>query len=483
MGKGSKSTQSGKQTVVNELPAYARPFYENLMRRTEAESLQQYTPYQGQRLAQSENISDISDSRNIVRGVANSGIQGLDEAMGLTRGAIQSVGGAMGGLNQIGSQVGQYRQQVGGLRGQLGDARGAIGAASGQIGQLSGQMGNLTDQIGGAASGIGALQGDVRAASQYDPSQFDQFAFDPARQFTGAEVGQYMSPYMDAVVERQKQGAIRDFDRGQAGRDARAVRAGAFGGSRQAVADYLAEEGLGDRLADIEATGRQQAFQQAAQQFGSDRAAQFAQQQAQAGELGRTQTAQEAANQFAQQQQMAGLGQEAGLLGQQAGLYGQQLGALQGQAGLAGQQAALAGQQAGLTGQEAGLIGQQAGLSGQQAGILGQQAGLAGQAANLGTGLAGLGGQQRAADIQGAQLLEGIGKQQLAEEQAGLDIGYQDFLRQQGFNKEQLGFLSNILQGVPIQPNQTTTNYQPYNPMQQALGAGIAGLGLYRGMV
>ena len=105
------------------------------------------------------------------------------------------------------------------------------------------------------------------------------------------------------------------------------------------------------------------------------------------------------------------------------------------------------------------------------------------------TGLAGLGqyaglaGQRRAADIQGAQLLEGIGKSQLGETQAGLDIGYQDFLRQQGFNKDQLGFLSNILQGIPVQPNRTVTGFQNYNPMQQALGAGIAGLGLYRGLV
>ena len=37
MGKGNKSTQSGKQTIVNSTE-YARPFYENLMKRTEAGS-------------------------------------------------------------------------------------------------------------------------------------------------------------------------------------------------------------------------------------------------------------------------------------------------------------------------------------------------------------------------------------------------------------------------------------------------------------
>ena len=85
--------------------------------------------------------------------------------------------------------------------------------------------------------------------------------------------------------------------------------------------------------------------------------------------------------------------------------------------------------------------------------------------------------------IPGAQLLEGIGKAQLGEQQAGLDMNYQDFLTQQNFNKDQLGFLSNILQGVPIQPNREISNFQNYNPLQQALGAGIAGLGLYRGMM
>ena len=213
-----------------------------------------------------------------------------------------------------------------------------------------------------------------------------------------------------------------------ASRDAAAVKAGAFGGSRQGVADYLAQEGLQQQLGDIDATGRQQAFEQASRQFGADRAAQMD-----------TMSRQEAANQFAQGQKMAGLGQE-------AALFGQELGAL-----------------------------------GQQAGTLGQQANMYGQQAQLGQGIAALGGDKRATDIQDAQLLEGMGKTQLDEQQKQLDIGYGDFMNQQNFNKDQLGFFSNLLQGVPIQPNQTTNMYQPYNPMQQALGAGLTGLSLYRG--
>ena len=81
-----------------------------------------------------------------------------------------------------------------------------------------------------------------------------------------------MSPYMDAVVDEQKRGAIQDFQRQQAGRDAAAVQAGAFGGSRRGVVDALAQEGLQRQLGDIQAMGQQQAFEQASRQFEADRA-------------------------------------------------------------------------------------------------------------------------------------------------------------------------------------------------------------------
>ena len=287
MGKGNRQAQSSTQTQITELPEYARPYVDNLLKRTEAESLGQFQPFQGQRIAQSGDFQDIVDSRNMVRDVANRGLPELDEAIS--------------GMRDI-SQRGQ---------------------------------------------------------------------------FTGQVAQDYMNPYMQQVVDRQKQAAIQDFNRMGAARAADAVNAGAFGGSRQAVNDYLAQEGLQQQLGDIDAAGREAAFRDARSAFETDRS------------VG-----------------MTGLGQ-----------------------------------------------------------------------------LATMGGSRRAGDIQGAQLLEGIGKAQLGEQQAGLDMNYQDFLTQQNFNKDQLGFLSNILQGVPIQPNREIANFQNYNPMQQALGAGIAGLGLYRGMM
>lgn len=179
-------------------------------------------------------------------------------------------------------------------------------------------------------------------------------------------------------------------------------------------------------------------------------------QQAQAAELARTQgiSVDEAAR--IQAAQAAELARTQGInIGEQARVQGAQAGEL---SRVQGAQAAenLAANQFGLDALK---------LQGQQAGQL-----------------AGLSEQERAAQIQNAQLLEGIGKAQQGETQAGLDIGYQDYLRQQGYPEEQLGFYSDILRGLPVADAGTTTQqgYQSYNPLQQALGAGLSGLSLYK---
>lgn len=92
-----------------------------------------------------------------------------------------------------------------------------------------------------------------------------------------------------------------------------------------------------------------------------------------------------------------------------------------------------------------------------------------------------LGELARTGNIQAAQMLDTIGKAQQAQQQAGYDIGYEDFLRQQGYNQQQLGFMSNVLQGLPLANAGTTSQSTPYNPTQQALGAGLSALSLYKG--
>ena len=78
--------------------------------------------------------------------------------------------------------------------------------------------------------------------------------------------------------------------------------------------------------------------------------------------------------------------------------------------------------------------------------------------------------------------LGGAGQARRGFQQAGMDIGYQDFLRQQGYPQQQLGFQSDILRGLQLRPSETVSQYaQRPGLFQQALGTGLGALGLYQG--
>jgi hypothetical protein len=128
--------------------------------------------------------------------------------------------------------------------------------------QMPGQFGVGSGFAG--ASGLGSLgiAGQAAGAGQ----QYAQQAQDPM-----AMQG-YMSPYMQNVVDYQKQSALRDYQIAQPMRQAQATAKGAFGGSRQAIENAEAQRNLNSQLQGIQATGTQQAFQNAqqAQQFGAN---------------------------------------------------------------------------------------------------------------------------------------------------------------------------------------------------------------------
>jgi hypothetical protein len=81
------------------------------------------------------------------------------------------------------------------------------------------------------------------------------------------QVGQYMSPYMQNVVDVEKRGAIRDYQIGNTMQQAQATQAGAFGGGREAIQRAERERGLMGTLGGIQARGAQSAFDQASNQF------------------------------------------------------------------------------------------------------------------------------------------------------------------------------------------------------------------------
>lgn len=142
-------------------------------------------------------------------------------------------------------------------------------------------------------------------------------------------------------------------------------------------------------------------------------------------------------------------------------------------------QAALEASKLGLTAQELEDRARQAQERFGQTGYeLGQKYGLMGAQQ-----LAGLAGARQQDVLSRIQALSGIGSQARALRQAGLDIGYEDFMRQRGYPQQQLGFFSNLLQGLPIQPQQTISTFQQQPGLfQQALGLGLGGLGLYKGI-
>lgn len=464
MGKGGGG--SATQTQIQDVPDWAKPDYQRLLQATresifdiskgadgtEQVSFKPYEAYTGQRLAGTP--QDITTSQEMIRGIAGAPITGMGEAMGAQR----------EGMDITRRGVGYTEEGIGRLRG-------------------------LSDYKTGEFTPFGEFQ-------QYDfrdPFQFSQYGFRPDFQFqqaqfreperfAGAQVQEYMSPYMQSVVEQQQRQAQLEFERQGASRAAQAVQAGAFGGSRQAVQEALAEEALGRQMSDIQARGSQAAFEQAAQQFGFDRAARMDVDRARAAELARVQSsaaAEQARVDQARYTELANREQaQAAEFARAGNVEAAEAARVQ-----AARYDDLARRQSAI--EQSRQFGASQALSAEQAAIAaaGQMGTMAQGLGSLGQNLANLGERERAAAIQGAQLLEAQGMGQMAREQAGLDVAYQDFLRQQEYPFEQLGRYSTMLRGLPVQGAGTTTTYQPQpSPLQQAFGAGISAYGLYRGL-
>lgn len=80
----------------------------------------------------------------------------------------------------------------------------------------------------------------------------------------------YMNPYQQAVTDVAKQGAMRDYQTGMNTLKAQAAQKGAFGGSRQAIAETEMMRNLGSQLSNIQMQGSAQAFDKAGQLYQQD---------------------------------------------------------------------------------------------------------------------------------------------------------------------------------------------------------------------
>ena len=223
-GSGGGSPGPTQSTnVTSNIPEYARPYVETMLGAAQKQAYK------------------FDDAGNIV------GFQPyvpygatVDSAGNITNTAQEQAQAAVAGFSPMQQQA--FRQTANlQVPGQYGVGSQFVGA--GGIGAA-----NLATQAAGVGQGYYGL-----ATNPYAQQAF-------------------MSPYMQNVVDVQKQEAIRDYGKTLPGMQAQAVRQGAFGGSRQAIEQAEARRNLGTQLGQIQAQGSQRAFEQGqqAQQFGAN---------------------------------------------------------------------------------------------------------------------------------------------------------------------------------------------------------------------
>jgi hypothetical protein len=110
-------------------------------------------------------------------------------------------------------------------------------AAASQIGAMT-QPGQFAAGYGAYAQGLGAL------GSMLSPEQTQM----------------YMSPYVQNVIDVNKQEALRDAQKGLMAGNLGAARQGTYGGARQLLAQTEQERNLQTKLGTLQAQGMQSAF-------------------------------------------------------------------------------------------------------------------------------------------------------------------------------------------------------------------------------
>ena len=394
MGKGSSQPQVQYSKVEqSSLPEYARPYFENLMQRAGTTLTTPYTPYEQERIA------GFTPEQQAVQ----------QQILGLQTPA-------------------QFEQAAG------------LAAAAAQKGMAGGSA-----QMVSAPTAVAEKM--TAAQTNYRPD-LTTFAMELPDQFGQAQAQQYMSPYIQNVLDIQKREAVRDAKQAQLAQDLGLARQGAYGGSRGLLAALNRERMLGTQLGDIQAKGLQSAYENAQAQFERDRAAkmdalkqnlasQIATQQLQTTTDMQVAFQNMDADQQARVQNMAAENQMRGMNAENA------------------LRAAIANQQADLQAQSISMQG----------------AGLAAQAAQT---VGNLGQYQFQTDLSRLNAQQATAAQEQALQQQKLDLAYQDYQRQLNYPMEQLQQYSSLLRGVPISPTTTQTAYAP----APSLGAQLAGAGL-----
>ncbi|CAB4155373.1 Intramolecular chaperone auto-processing domain containing protein [uncultured Caudovirales phage] len=324
--------------------------------------------------------------------------QGVNASQGMTTPYYNAADASMyGGLDQARGFNTQANNYYGGAYGQ---GQGYLGGAS-QAAMGAMQPAQAYNQA--------ATQFGLAGAQGVDPSQLG-----------AQQINQYMSPYMNSVVQSTLAPLQQQQAQQQSSLVGDQIGRGAFGGDRGKIAQAV--------LAGQQNMATAQTVSGLMNQ-GYGQALQAAQGQQQLG-LGAAQ-----ANRAAQQQaagQMAALGQQG---------YGQQMGLSSALQGL--------GQQGYAQGMGAGQAQQGLGQT-----AYGQEQGVAQQLMASGQG-------RQAAELAGRQAQMGMGTAEQQTQQAGNQALYNQFLQKQGYPFQVAQFLGNIAMGTGALSGSTTTGTQP----------------------
>jgi hypothetical protein len=210
-GGGSQPSNSTQTSYSTNLPEYAKPFYEELLKQTGKQvyktdasgnvtGVQDYTPYTGERVA------PFNPEQLKVQG----------EVAGMT------------------------------TPGGFGTAATGLGAGTG---------------LGYGAAGAGLSQ-----AFGYAPSAIS------GGTFGAPEAASYMSPYASNVTDIAVREARKQADLAKTAGALGSIGRGTFGGARQALIQAEQERGAGQNIANIRAQGQQSAYENAQKMFEADQA-------------------------------------------------------------------------------------------------------------------------------------------------------------------------------------------------------------------
>ncbi len=210
-GGGKSSAPQTQTSYSTNLPEYAKPFYEELLKQT------------GKQVYQ-------TDASGNVIGVKDMPIYTGERIAGFTPGqeAVQAQTAAL-------TQPGQF------------------GAATTGLGA-------------GTTMGLGAGMAGLGQAFGYNPMAISGGTFDaPAASY-------YMSPYQTGVTDIAVREAEKQRDLAKSAGALGSIGRGTFGGARQALLQAEQERSANQNIGDIRTRGQQEAFMNAQQQFERDQA-------------------------------------------------------------------------------------------------------------------------------------------------------------------------------------------------------------------